>query len=283
MVPGPRYRELAAPPHLTADVECLWVVEAGAGHPRYPVLPDGCMDIVVQPGAAGAVRLEVAGAMTRHQEVALGAGRRVLGLRFRPGMGYRYVPLPAGELADRMVPLDEVGATWGTALAALAGRLAETGPAEEALGILAAQLAPRLPVGPVQRLCILLARAHGQLRADTMAARANLSGRQLRRLFVAQVGLGPKQLGRILRFQRAMALGLGAARPDWAGIAVDCGYADQAHLVHEFGALAGCSPGRLDSRTAGSAAKAPGDGAAAIAAGVAKDDAAAAVSYNPHP
>lgn len=260
MVPGPRYREVAPPAHLAADVECLWVVEAGAGHPAYRVLPDGCMDVVVQPGAGGAVRLDVVGAMTRHQEIALGAGERVLGLRFRPGMGYRYLPLPAAELADRVVPLDAVGASWGLALAALADRLAATGPAEEALAILAARLSPRLPAGPVQLLCAWLAGAHGQVRADRMAARANLSGRQLRRLFVAQVGFGPKQLARILRFQRAMALAHGAARPDWAGIAADCGYADQAHLVHEFGALAGCSPGRFDGRMADEDTAAPADG-----------------------
>src|SRR5271168_3174236 len=106
MLPGPRYIEVVPPAHLVADVECLWVVETGAGHPGYRVLPDGCMDVVVQPAAGGAVRLEVVGAMTRHQEIALSAGRRVLGLRFRPGMGYRYLPLPAAELADRAVPLD---------------------------------------------------------------------------------------------------------------------------------------------------------------------------------
>ena len=50
--------------------------------------------------------------------------------------------------------------------------------------------------------------------------------------FREEVGLPPKTVARILRFQRALALADGAARPDWAGIAADCGYADQAHLVH---------------------------------------------------
>src|ERR1700728_1347332 len=104
MVPAPSSREVAPPARLAADVACLWVVEAAAGHPGYRVLPDGCTDLVVQPGADGALRVEVVGAMSRHQEVPLAPGRRVLGLRFRPGMAFRYLPLPADELADRAVP-----------------------------------------------------------------------------------------------------------------------------------------------------------------------------------
>jgi AraC-like DNA-binding protein len=242
----PLYREVPPPAHLAADVACLWVVETGGGHPAYRVLPDGCMDLVVQPATgAGGLRVEVVGAMNRHQNVPLPARQRVLGLRFRPGMAHRYLPLPAGELADRTVPLEAVATSWGRELAALAGQLAETAPAEAALALLASRLSARLPVGPVQRLCDWLAGAHGQVRIDDLAARANLSGRQLRRLFVAQVGLGPKPLARILRFQHAMARARNAARPDWAALALDCGYADQAHLVHEFGALAGCPPGKL--------------------------------------
>jgi AraC-like DNA-binding protein len=239
------YREMAPPAHLAADVACLWAVTTGGGHPAYQVLPDGCIDLVVQPAAGGGLRVEVVGAMSRHLQVALPAARRVLGLRFRPGMAHRFLPLPAGELTDRVVPIEDLSTGWGRDLAALAGRLTENVAAEEALAVLASRLVPRLPAGPVQRLCGWLAGAPGQVRIEDLADQANLSGRQLRRLFMAQVGLGPKQLARILRFQHAMALARAAPRPDWAALALDCGYADQAHLVHEFGALAGCSPGRL--------------------------------------
>ncbi len=240
---SPRYRELPPPPYLAADVECLWAVETGGGHPAYRVLPDGCTDVLVLPGAAGVPRLAVAGTMSRHQEVALPPGERLLGIRFRPGMAVRFLPLPASELTDRTVPLD---ALWGGAAAAsLEGRLAETGAVEEALGLLAARLAPAAPPGPVQRLCGWLAARRGLVRIDDLASHAGLSPRQLRRLFLEQAGVGPKQLARILRFRHAVALAAAVPRADWAGLAADCGYADQAHLIHEFGALAGCTPRQL--------------------------------------
>lgn len=269
---SPRYAEMPPPAHLAADVACLWAVETGGGHPAYRVLPDGCTDLLVQPTAGGGLVVEMVGAMTRHRDVALEPGRRVLGLRFRPGMAWRYLPVPAAEVADRSVPLTALSVPWARALAALAGPLGEPAAPAAALALLASGLAPHQPAGPVQRLCAWLAEAHGCVRIDDLAARSGYSARQLRRLFLAQVGMGPKQLARILRFQRAVEMARAAAqgaaaarkardahgardaheeraaRPDWAGVAVDCGYADQAHLVHEFTALAGGTPGQIVGR-----------------------------------
>lgn len=64
-------------------------------------------------------------------------------------------------------------------------------------------------------------------------------------------GLTPKRLARIARFHHAIDLARRAQRPDWAGIAVDCGYADQAHLVRDFTSFAGAPPERW--RTKGAA------------------------------
>ena len=67
----------------------------------------------------------------------------------------------------------------------------------------------------------------------------------LRRFDVA-VGYGPKTLHRVLRFQRLMRL-LATAGPtaDLAGLAIETGYADQAHMTREVTRLAGRSPGNL--------------------------------------
>ena len=54
------------------------------------------------------------------------------------------------------------------------------------------------------------------------------------------IGLGPKSVSRIVRLNRAIAAA--KAGDGWAGIAADCGYADQAHMVREFRELAGNSP-----------------------------------------
>ena len=55
------------------------------------------------------------------------------------------------------------------------------------------------------------------------------------------IGVGPKTLSRIVRFNRALGLSR-QDKSDWADIAADCGYADQAHLVREFRDLGGQTP-----------------------------------------
>jgi AraC-like DNA-binding protein len=75
--------------------------------------------------------------------------------------------------------------------------------------------------------------------ADELA----VSERHLRRLVNAEVGYGPKRLGRVMRLRRAIA-GLRAGG-ELAEVAFGCGYADQAHFTNDCNALAGIPPGRF--------------------------------------
>lgn len=60
--------------------------------------------------------------------------------------------------------------------------------------------------------------------------------------FHEEVGIGPKAVARMVRFNRALTLARTEKDPDWADIAALCGYADQAHLIRDFRALAGETP-----------------------------------------
>ncbi|KAA1418434.1 AraC family transcriptional regulator [Mumia zhuanghuii] len=89
--------------------------------------------------------------------------------------------------------------------------------------------------------------AHGgNGRVDDLAAHVALSPRQLRTVFVDELGLGPKVLGRLVRFDRAVGMVRDqVARPGEESLsdaAARAGYSDHAHLVHEFQAMAGTSP-----------------------------------------
>jgi transcriptional regulator GlxA family with amidase domain len=89
-----------------------------------------------------------------------------------------------------------------------------------------------------------LAASRGQLGVEATARRVELGPRQLRDRVTAAVGYGPKLFGRVMRFRAALDqieqtdIGL-------ATVAIDAGYADQAHLTREVRALAGSTPGRL--------------------------------------
>ena len=77
---------------------------------------------------------------------------------------------------------------------------------------------------------------------EWVARQANLSSRQFRRRCLEESGLTPKQLCRVLRFRHACQLARGGARVEWAGIAAEAGYFDQAHLIRDFREFAGATP-----------------------------------------
>jgi transcriptional regulator GlxA family with amidase domain len=81
----------------------------------------------------------------------------------------------------------------------------------------------------------------GGLRIAGLANEVGWSRRQLSQRFTAEYGIGPKQASRLIRFQRARDL-IAHTRLSLAQVAVDTGYADQAHLTREFRELAGDPP-----------------------------------------
>jgi AraC-like DNA-binding protein len=76
-----------------------------------------------------------------------------------------------------------------------------------------------------------------------IASHLGLSHKQLLARFDCRVGLAPKFTSRLLRFRNTLnAICDAPVSPDWAGLAIDCGYHDQAHLIHEFQEFASVTP-----------------------------------------
>jgi AraC-like DNA-binding protein len=212
------YRELQTTHPLVA---CLWTHE-GSATPRR-ILPDACVDIVWT-----GTRLIVAGPATRATTATTGAA---LGVRFRVGAAGAALGIPASELLDASVPLADV---WGAEIEEIVG-------SEPTLTVLAREVGKRLGGAPDE-----------VVRAAATGATANIGARQLRRRFADAVGYGPKTLQRILRFQRFLVLA-DAQRHDLARLALEAGYADQAHLTRECRRLSGLPPAALLGQGAGPA------------------------------
>jgi AraC-like DNA-binding protein len=224
------YREHAPPADLAHVLTCTWR-RVGRGE-EVLVLPDGCVDVVVAGG-----RAHVAGPdLSPHPTVAT-AGKTIAGVRFRPGAAAAVLGVPAEELRDLRVPLEDL---WGPA-----GREAAERAGDDPVALVAA-LARRLreaaPDPRVLAAARRLDRAPGT-RVPALADALGLGERQLRRRFTEGVGYGPKTFARIARFRAAVALLRGGAAPAEAAYAA--GYADQPHLTRELVALAGRTPASL--------------------------------------
>ena len=96
--------------------------------------------------------------------------------------------------------------------------------------------------GAVRLGLAILMRTYGCAKIRDIAKAADLSRRRFIELFAADVGVTPKLFGRLQRFQHAVATAQSRSSVDWAQLAIECGYSDQSHLIHEFVEFSGVSP-----------------------------------------
>jgi AraC-like DNA-binding protein len=233
------YREFRPAQRLTSLVTCTWERDAPApGAPTATaVLPDGCVDLVWRGG-----ELLVAGPDSRPFLSPLPPAHAIVGLRFRPGTAGPALGLPASELRDERVSLEEI---WGSSGAALTEGLAEAASAQHRRLLLEDAIAARMPrIGEPDPLVLAAVGGLGApgSRVGELSRLLGASERQLLRRFNRAVGYGPKTLDRILRFQRFVAR---SRDGDLARTAADLGYADQAHLTRECVRLSGRTPAQV--------------------------------------
>ncbi|MEV0404959.1 helix-turn-helix transcriptional regulator [Actinoallomurus sp. NPDC050550] len=222
------YAEWAPPAEFAADVRCVWWSSFGG---TAPILPDGHLDLVVGNG-----RVRVAGPDTVAAANDSPEGLVVHGIRFRTGRARRILGVPADELRDLRVDLEDL---WGAA-----GRRTSEWLIDDPQRLLdlvrdrltrTAQGPDRQIDGAVRRLTADRPRV-----ADLHDA-VGLSQRQLRRRFTSEVGYGPATFLRIVRLQRVRHLARERPLAGLADIASGAGYADQAHMSREVRNLTGMS------------------------------------------
>lgn len=154
----------------------------------------------------------------------------------------RLLGVPVGELANRLVPLEDVLGPLGTDMTErLAG--APDGAARHALAqrLLARRL--RDDHGAAPEVAHVLARLRatcGAARVEALASEVGWSRRHLAARFREDLGLAPKALARLIRVEHA-AERVRAGDP-LADVAYGSGYADQPHFNRDFRELVGCAP-----------------------------------------
>jgi AraC-like DNA-binding protein len=187
-----------------------------------------------------------------HRKV-IRAGQRTVTVRLLLGAQEAVLGVPAPELADRIIPLEEL---WGeTATQRLLERLAHARGTLDAAAVMDSAIAERLAIADSRRASLPLALdAIGRLTSATVNAVAvdlGVSERHLRRLFRDAVGLSPKAFAKLARFQRALRAAREDNRASWASIAAAPGYYDQAHLIADFRGISGATPRALLSELTG--------------------------------
>ena len=166
---------------------------------------------------------------------------------FTPLGAYRFFGFPMRDIASRMVTLADLG---DPDIDRLREQLGEARDWDHRLRLAEDFARTRLAVAPpassaIARAHEAILRGQGLARIGDIARALDWSRKHLNQRFREEVGIGPKAFSRMVRFNRALALARAGTGEGWAGIAFDCGYADQAHLVREFREFAGATPTAL--------------------------------------
>lgn len=155
----------------------------------------------------------------------------------------RFFGLPMHEMTERLVGIDEL---CDPAIERLRQQLGNEPDWTRRHAIAEAFLMARMhhakpPADGTAWAYGEIVRSGGAIAIGTLAERTGWSRKHLAHRFHTEVGLAPKAVARIARFNRAQEMAR-QGRACWAAIATDCGYADQAHLIRDFGAFAGTTP-----------------------------------------
>lgn len=208
------------------------------------ILPYPCVNLSFRNGA-----YEVHGPGTKRFVAKLVGRSRVFGTKFHPAGFFALCRLPMRTLVDQVLTVEGV-----------IGR-APPIPADEEPATVRAVMETFLRSFPVaadatevatevDRLVASAQADRNIARADDLASLAGMSVRSLHRLLEKYVGVGPKWIVRRARVQEAAERVARGESVDWARVAQDLGYHDQAHLIRDFSAQVGFTPGVYARRCA---------------------------------
>lgn len=252
------YRELAPTSALQGLVRCYWTLEGDAHSEPEPIFPDGSPELVFHCGAPFArlaadaswqrqPRSFLAGQLTRPIQLQPARAAGVLGVRFHPWGAFPFLGFAQREGADCCIA---TGDLWGRAGRELEQRVLEAGSTGERVfaieRFLLGLLGQRESNPAVRAAVSAIFAGSGMVSLDQLTRAGGRGGRQLERLFAREVGVGPKMLARIVRFQRALRVY--REEGAWIFAAIEAGYCDQPHLVRDFRQFAGAPPAASAAR-----------------------------------
>lgn len=225
---------------LAPFVEHYWTVRWDLDAPRVTeTMPHPCVHMVLE-----ADRSEIVGVMrTLFRRQLTGRGR-VLGTRFRPGAFRPFVAMPVSSFTGRRVPITEV---FGAGARTLSERALRNDDDREAYAVVERFLRGLKPresdaMALTVRIGARIAEDRRITRVAQLTRQFGLGLRGLQRLFREHLGVGPKWVIQRHRLLEAAERVAGGRIVDWADLALELGYADQAHFIRDFKRLVGQSP-----------------------------------------
>jgi AraC-like DNA-binding protein len=245
------------PPDLARYVNSYWEVDGALAHVREKVLPTADVVLIFNLGDVQHLvdRDDPSNETAFHNAFVSGLHERFLitashhrswlcGMRLSPFGAYKLFRTPLTGVANRVLHLEDLR---GSASLRFADTLRNASSPIARFAMFDEFLRERIAATPEAAPEVMwawdrLIASNGAARILDIADDIGWSRKHLRMRFLEQIGLAPKTVGRIMRFQTAIQTIGAANKVNWATLAADCGYADQAHFNRDFRDFAGAAP-----------------------------------------
>lgn len=243
-------------------MDCFWLLAAPHNNKEEPrneiVLPDGKTELIVHFGDdfcklekdgkgnnfVRQARVLMSGQLTEHIILKPTGEIGVVAARFKPAGAARFFSLPYDEIVDQVIDLSSYEKEISSFLQ---NEVAKILSHDERLEFMQTFLKNRLQQESqedlyVRQACRYVMQSEGEYSVTELVKLIGFSERQLERKFKKQVGLSPKMLSRIARFQKILRLAQSSKNMTLVDAAVSCGYYDQSHFIRDFTKFCGDSP-----------------------------------------
>jgi AraC-like DNA-binding protein len=214
--------------------------------PRHVVLPasSSVAMIVKLEDSAHRPSAFVMGPRSRYVELEGACAPSYLRVLFGPLGAYSVLGRPLDDLAGQVVDVVDL---FGSAGAQLVDRIRDAPDWTHRRAVLDELLLRRLACGPsptpeVRQAWRRIVASSGRALIGDVAAGVGWSHKHLITKFRQQVGQSPKTVARLVRMERVWRSLDHAGAPRWGEISAESGYADQAHLIHDFREFVGTTP-----------------------------------------
>jgi len=246
----------APSPVLAGFVDTLWTGEGRLRYQRDRILPSSGGYLLINLGPPQYLIRDTTGERIPFTDIWISGlqegpleteaphGSAIVGVGLSACGARPWLGADASVIANATLPLAEV---LGDAVLRLRDRLLDLRSPSDRLDCVERWLSARLD--PRRAPCALtlatLRRLHatnGLLSIQQLCGDAGISRKHLAATFAREVGLSPKQLAGVLRFQHLLARLRESPRPAWSALATEAGYFDQAHFSRDFRRYTGFSP-----------------------------------------
>ena len=243
---------------LSLFIDYLWYMEdAQPLHSKELALPDGSVDVIIELREDNIQLYDchqrklvfghsiLCGPHSEYFVIDTSSETKVAGIHFKPGGIHPFLKEPTSELYNKHVPLD---CLWGTKADEIRDELLASSTTDEMFYVLEHRLLSLAERGlewhPAVRF--VLGHLHGCQVAE-LIEQTGMSHRRFNQLFKAVVGMTPKRLNRLYRFQEVLRCVHTEGIRSWIHIAHACGYYDQAHFIKDYKAFSGMNPSEYRS------------------------------------